>query len=55
MLVTQTTQGLEADHLPFLFDESAGEAGRLIAHVARANPVWHTVRDGCLLYTSRCV
>ena len=46
MLVTQTTQGLEADHLPFLFDESAGEAGRLIAHVARANPVWHTVRDG---------
>lgn len=46
MLVTHTAQGLEAEHLPFLFDDSAGECGLLIAHVARANPVWRSLRDG---------
>lgn len=46
MLVTNTAAGLEANHLPFLLDVDVGGAGRLTAHVARANPVWRDVRDG---------
>lgn len=41
MLVTNTSAGLEANHLPFLLDE-----GVLLAHVARANPIWREVQDG---------
>lgn len=29
-----------ATHLPFLLDETRGEYGTLIAHIARANPQW---------------
>lgn len=39
-LVRHGAQGLDADHLPFLFDPEAGTCGRLTAHVARANPLW---------------
>lgn len=39
-LVTATTAGLEANHIPFLLDSDAGSQGMLRAHVARANPVW---------------
>jgi len=46
MLVRHTDTGLEADHLPFLLDPAQGSAGTLIAHVARANPVWREIRDG---------
>lgn len=46
MLVTHTANGLEANHLPFLLDASGGGAGVLLAHVARANPLWQEVRDG---------
>lgn len=46
MLVTHTASGLEANHLPFLLDTSGGGAGVLLAHVARANPLWQEVRDG---------
>ena len=46
MLVTLRPSGLEADHLPFLFDAGRGPHGTLLAHVARANPVWTEVRDG---------
>lgn len=46
MLVTQRSTGLEADHLPFLLDTDRGSTGVLLAHVARANPVWREVRDG---------
>ncbi|MCK6426002.1 MAG: FMN-binding negative transcriptional regulator [Burkholderiaceae bacterium] len=49
MLVRSTPAGLEADHLPFLLQTDAGNpggAGRLSAHVARANPLWREVRDG---------
>lgn len=46
MLVRHTGAGLEADHLPFLFDPGQGEHGALIAHVARANPVWRELADG---------
>lgn len=41
MLVTQRAEGLEADHIPFFLDE-----GVLVAHVARANPVWRAVQEG---------
>lgn len=46
MLVTKTARGFEADHLPFLLDETAGPHGTLIAHVARANPLWREVGEG---------
>ena len=39
-LVTQGPGGLVATHLPFLFDPSAGLQGKLVAHMARANPQW---------------
>ena len=39
-LVTQRPHGLDAEHLPFVFDARAGACGRLTAHVARANPLW---------------
>ena len=43
MLCTQGPQGLDANHLPFWLDASAGGQGRLIGHVARANPLWQQV------------
>ena len=46
MLVTHTASGLEANHLPFLLDEARGAFGTLLAHVARANPVWQEISDG---------
>ena len=39
-LVTNTTHGLVATHLPLLLDESKGEYGTLIGHVSRANAQW---------------
>ncbi|MFT3802035.1 MAG: FMN-binding negative transcriptional regulator [Burkholderiaceae bacterium] len=45
-LVTQGPRGLDANHLPFLLDAERGPFGTLVAHVARANPVWHEVDDG---------
>ena len=46
MLVTTTQAGLDANHVPFLLDSSRGPSGTLVAHVARANPVWKEVTDG---------
>jgi transcriptional regulator len=46
MLVTHTSSGLEANHLPFLLDEQRGAFGTLLAHVARANPIWREVGEG---------
>lgn len=43
MLITVEGEGLSANHIPCLFEEGSAEAGtsdRLIAHVARNNPVW---------------
>lgn len=45
-LVSHGADGLDANHLPFLLDAQAGEAGTLLAHVARANPLWQTLTDG---------
>jgi len=46
MMVRSTGTGMEADHLPFLLDADQGSHGVLIAHVARANPVWREIGDG---------
>ena len=46
MLVTATAAGLEAEHLPFVLEAERGPAGTLLAHVARANPVWRAVGEG---------
>src|ERR1044071_3176060 len=45
-LVVNGPDGLDANHLPFELDANAGERGHLLAHVARANPVWKTLKDG---------
>ena len=44
-LVTQSDAGLDANHLPFELLQDEDGLLRLIAHVARANPVWQQIRD----------
>lgn len=44
-LVTLSSAGIEANHIPFVLDPSAGEFGTLKAHLARANGQWKDV-DG---------
>ncbi len=39
-LVTLTSHGLDANHIPFEFAADAGPHGTLRGHVARANPAW---------------
>jgi transcriptional regulator len=39
-LVTTGPDGLDASHIPFLLEPEPGPCGRLIGHVARANPQW---------------
>lgn len=45
-IVQTGPDGLDANHLPFDLDAGVGEHGRLLAHVARANPLWQEVKDG---------
>ena len=45
-LVVKGPHGLDANHLPFLYDEERDGRRKLLAHVARANPVWQESRDG---------
>jgi transcriptional regulator len=45
-LVVRGPQGLDANHLPFELHPELGERGHLLAHVARANPVWKESKDG---------
>lgn len=40
--VTQEDNELVVNHIPFLIDSHAGEFGKLIGHVARANSVWQS-------------
>ena len=46
VLVTSAAGGLDANHIPFEFDPSAGKLGVLTGHVARANPVWQQCLQG---------
>jgi transcriptional regulator len=45
-LVVNGPDGLDANHLPFELQPQAGTCGHLLAHVARANPVWREAKDG---------
>jgi len=42
-LGTWVTSALEVNHIPFRIDPSRGVCGTLVAHVARANPVWRAL------------
>ena len=42
-LVTATTNGLEANHIPLLIADTAGAGATLHGHIARANPLWRDV------------
>lgn len=46
ILVRASNLGFEADHLPFLLDVGSEGPATLIAHVARANPVWREIGEG---------
>jgi transcriptional regulator len=46
VLVTSSTSGLDANHIPFELDPSAGKMGVLTGHVARANPLWQQCLQG---------
>jgi len=46
VLVTGGAAGLDAEHLPFHFDPTAGPLGTLQAHVARANTLWQRCPTG---------
>ena len=45
-LVVSGPNGLDANHVPFELVPDQGPHGTLIAHVARANPLWREARDG---------
>ena len=44
-LVVNGPDGLDANHVPFLIDE-ASDGKKLLAHVARANPLWKEAKNG---------
>jgi len=46
VLITHGPGGLDANHIPFELDSSAGNFGTLRCHVARSNPVWQDVSTG---------
>jgi transcriptional regulator len=39
-LVTTTTGGLDANHIPFVLESEPAPYGTLRGHIARANPLW---------------
>ena len=45
LLVTLADAGLQANPLPFMLDADRGAHGTLLAHVARANPLWRQTRS----------
>jgi transcriptional regulator len=46
VLVTTSSEGMVATHLPLLVDRTRGEHGTLAGHIARANPQQRQARDG---------
>ncbi|MFZ6771378.1 FMN-binding negative transcriptional regulator [Undibacterium sp. SXout7W] len=50
-LVTQDSEGLQANHIPFLISEPTADApfGILRGHVARQNPVWQQTTSESLI------
>ena len=45
-VVTHTSTGLTASHLPVLWDDNHSEWGMLRSHMARANPQWRYFESG---------
>jgi transcriptional regulator len=45
-LVVNGSQGLDANHVPFFPEQDKDGRRTLLAHVARANPVWRESTDG---------
>lgn len=45
-LVTGGPAGLDANHVPLLLEPEPAPLGRLVGHVARANPLWTAVPPG---------
>ncbi|MDS4032192.1 MAG: FMN-binding negative transcriptional regulator [Candidatus Contendobacter sp.] len=45
ILILNSADGLDANHIPFALNEENGQAV-LLAHVARANPLWREAKDG---------
>jgi transcriptional regulator len=45
-LVTVGADGLDASHVPLLLEPGPGPLGRLLGHVARANPQWSATPAG---------
>jgi transcriptional regulator len=45
-LIYITPEGLDATHLPFIYNRNLGERGTLFGHVARKNPIWREVNNG---------
>ncbi len=43
MLITMQDNSPFVSHLPFLFDSCFGTHGKLIAHMAKENPQWHSL------------
>ena len=45
-VVTNAENRPFASHLPILFDASPSPSGKLLGHMARANPQWQHFADG---------
>ncbi|MGS0740647.1 FMN-binding negative transcriptional regulator [Glaciimonas sp. GG7] len=43
-LITMTDAGIEANHIPLLLSDQPTPLGKLVGHVARANPIWRDVQ-----------
>jgi len=48
-LVTTDAEGSVVSHLPLLLDRKAGPNGKLIGHMAKANPQWREITNGDVL------
>lgn len=46
LLVSRHEQRPFASHLPFLHESGEGGRGKLLGHMARANPQWQSLADG---------
>ena len=45
-IVYHTAAGLDANHIPLLFDADKGTHGILSGHIAKSNPMGHDLADG---------
>lgn len=45
-LVTMSSGGINANHIPLHLSAASGENGVLRGHVARANPIWNDLTEG---------